>query len=165
MWSSDNFPMNARTFQEELPDTTLTLDLVHMEKRLTSTLRQCAITAQTTPLHTARHSTLPRPPRRTSGHRGRVQADWANNFLVLRQGSPNGPPEPHSVESIKDRLRRGAVTDKSRVMIKRGKHGTAPVFFKFNTNGPATELSGAHTYMCMCMCMSMCMCICPAYLC
>ena len=143
MFSSDNFPTHSITYRAELPSTTLTTDLVHLEKRLTGTLRQCAATALTNPVpFTPLHPTPP-PPCRTSSHKNRVQAAWANSFLVLRQGDPNGPPEPHSVESIKDLLRRGALPDGARVMIQRGGSGKPPVFFKFN-KAPPTEISGAH---------------------
>ena len=50
MFSSDNFPTHSITYRAELPSTTLTTDLVHLEKRLTGTLRQCAATALTNPV-------------------------------------------------------------------------------------------------------------------
>lgn len=42
VWSADNFPTNALIMGPKMPNTTLTLDLSHLQKRTTGTFRSCA---------------------------------------------------------------------------------------------------------------------------
>ena len=107
-WSCDNFPTNSNVLQPLMPKTKLTADLIHMEKRTTSTLRA------------------------TSRDHRRILATFAGKFLRMRQQGP------HSVAAIEKALTTdGGIKLGSRVMIERGGGGKKVKYFFFKrTVGP-----------------------------